>query len=311
MSNLVYRRYQPGDAHAVSHLFRVVYGDHYVQPDVYLPNMISQHNACGRWTSMLAVDGQRVLGHAALCNDTLTDTTELALCVVHPAAQKQNIATNLSRELLMQAGSPGFNSVLIKQVTHHPYTQRMAQSIGFHSTGLLPDYVPSPFAESLPESIVIGCFVAQGNSRALPEIQWPESCRGLMQRLSAVFGTSRAATSPASIPLHIGQHHQRYAIAVHRLSNRLLEQLSALPRHWLISVKLALSRHFAEDLHRLTMRGFTFTGLMPTPGHDGWFALFHRGAQPRHLNLHCPDMQQLHDDVQRNIRALDSARSAA
>jgi GNAT superfamily N-acetyltransferase len=311
MSNLVYRRYQPGDAHAVSQLFRVVYGDHYVQPDVYLPNMISQHNADGRWTSMLAVDGQRVLGHAALCKDPLADTPELALSVVHPAAQRQSIATNLSRELLMQAGSLGFNSVLIKQVTHHPYTQRMAQSIGFHSTGLLPDYVPSPFCESLPETIVIGCQVAQGTSRALPDIQWPESCRSLMQRLSTVFGTSRTESSPLSIPLHIRQHHHRYAIVVHRLNERLLDQLSGLPGRWLISVKLAMSRHFAEDLHRLTGHGFTFTGLMPAHRNCGWFALFHRGAQRRSLNLHCPDMQQLHDDVQRNIRALDSTRSAA
>ena len=132
-----------------------------------------------------------------------------------------------------------------------------------------------------------------------------------MQRLSAVFGTSQVTTSPPSIPLHIRQHHQRYAIAIHRLNDRLLDQLSGLPRHWLISVKLALSRHFAEDLHRLTMRGFTFTGLMPAPRNHGWFALFHRGAQPRNLNLHCPDMQQLHDDLQRNVRALDSACSAA
>ena len=311
MSNLVYRRYQPGDAHAVSQLFHTVYGDYYVQPDVYLPNMISQHNADGRWTSMLAVDGQRVLGHAALCNDTLADTTELALSVVHPCAQRQNLATNLSRELLIQAGSQGFNDVMIKQVTHHPYTQRMAQSIGFHSTGLLPDYVPSPFAEPLPETIVIGCYVAQGNSRALPDIPWPESCRRFMQRLSAVFGTSQAESPPLSIPLHIRQHHQRYAIAIHRLNERLLDQLSGLPGHWLIPVKLVLSRHFSEDLHRLTGRGFTFTGLMPAPRDHGWFALFHRGVQPRNLNLQCPDMQQLHDDVQRNIGALDSARSAA
>ena len=118
MSNLVYRRYQPGDAHAVSQLFRVVYGDHYVQPDVYLPNMISQHNADGRWTSMLAVDGKRVLGHAALCNDTLADTTELALSVVHPAAQRQSIATNLSRELLRQARFAGVQQCLDQ--TGHP-----------------------------------------------------------------------------------------------------------------------------------------------------------------------------------------------
>ena len=84
MPNIVYRRYEPGDARAVSQLFRVVYGDHYVQPDVYMPSIISQHNADGCWISMLAVDGERVLGHAALCNDTRADTPELALSVQVP-----------------------------------------------------------------------------------------------------------------------------------------------------------------------------------------------------------------------------------
>jgi len=311
MSNLVYRRFKWGDACAVSGLFRVVYGDHYVQPDVYLPNMISQHNADGRWTSMLALDGEHVVGHAALSTDALGDTTELALSVVHPIAQGQSIATHLGRAVLMQSAARGFNSVLIKQVTQHPFTQRMAQSIGFHSTGLLPDYVPSPFAEPLPESIVIGCYVAQRNARPLPDIQWPEGCQRLMQRLSAVFGTSSAAPSPTLMPLQIKQQHQRYALTIDRLSDRLLDQLWQLPSHWLVCAKLVLSGHFSEDLHRLTRLGFTFTGLMPAPRRHGWLALFHRGVQPRNLTLHCPDMQQLHDDMQCNVRAPLNRTSAA
>ena len=311
MPNIVYRRYEPGDARAVSQLFRVVYGDHYVQPDVYMPSIISQHNADGCWISMLAVDGERVLGHAALCNDTRADTPELALSVVHPCAQGQRIATHLSRALLRESSALGFISVLIKQVTHHPYTQRMAQNIGFHSTGLLPDYVPSPFAEPLPETIVVGCYAAQGHALPLPDLPWPESCRRLMQRLSAVFGTCQDTTSPSSMALQIKQHHQRYAIVIPRLNDRLLDQLRRLPLHWLVCAKVTLSQHFAEDLRRLSMLGFTFTGLMPAPLSQGWLALFHRGVQPRHLSLDCPDMQQLHDDLQRNIGALNSACSAA
>jgi predicted N-acetyltransferase YhbS len=303
MSNLVYRRYQPGDASAVSQLFRQIYGNHYPLPDVYLPHMISQHNADGRWISMLAVDDKRVLGHAALCRDSLSDTTELALSVVHPAAQGQRISTHLGQELLLQSNAQGIKNLLIKQVTHHPYTQRMAQSLGFHSTGLLPDYAPSPLTEPLPETVVIGCYAAQGHVRPLPDLLWPESCRRLMQRLSAEFGTCQVTALPPSMPLQIRQHYQRHVIVIHRLYDRLLEQLSGLPGHWLISVKLALSRFFAEDLQRLTMRGFTFTGLMPAPSDHGWFALFYRGAQPRNLNLHCPDMQQMHDELQCNIRA--------
>ncbi|WP_415769217.1 GNAT family N-acetyltransferase [Pseudomonas sp. LB3P38] len=317
MPHLIFRPYRPSDARAVSQLFREVYGDHYVQPDVYLPNMINQHNAEGRWKSMLAVDDVRVLGHAALCHDTPADTTELALSVVHPAAQGQSIATRLGRELLSRSGSLGFKGISIKQVTHHPYTQRMAANIGFHSTGLLPDYVPSPFAEPLPETIVMGCHVVEGHTRPLPDIPWPDSCRRFMQHLCSVFGTHPDTTPQSSLPLQLKQHHKRFDMVIQRLTKRLLEQIRQLPKHWLISVKLQLSRCFAGDLRNLAALGFAFTGLMPTPSSKGWFALFHRGVLARHLNLHCPHMQRLHDDLQQNANtqssagALKRARSAA
>ncbi|MGE8188743.1 GNAT family N-acetyltransferase [Pseudomonas sp. NPDC086278] len=311
MSTLMFRRYHPCDAHAVSQLFRQVYGDHYVQPDVYLPEMISQHNADGHWRSMVAVDGERVLGHAALCHDTRSDCAELALSVVTPAMQGRSIATRLGRELLLLSQALGLANVLIKQVTHHPYTQRMAANIGFHSTGVLPDYVPSPFAEPIAETIVTGCYVVQGHTRPLPDIAWPESCRPFMQHLCSVFGTYSDRSSPTSMPLQIRQHHQRYAIVAHRLNKRLLDQIGQLPAHWLVTLHIDLSRHFADDLHQLTAMGFTFTGLIPTQHSHGWFALFHRGVQPRSLSLHCPYMQQLHDDLQRDVETCGSARSAA
>ncbi|MET0848403.1 MAG: GNAT family N-acetyltransferase [Pseudomonas sp.] len=311
MSHLIFRRYRPSDARAVSQLFREVYGDHYVQPDVYLPNMINQHIIDGCWKSMLAVDDVRVLGHAALCREVAPQIAELALSVVHPAAQGHSIATRLGRELLLQAGPSGFTSVLIKQVTHHPYTQRMAANIGFHSTGVLPDYVPSPFADPHPETIVMGCHVVEGHARPLPDIPWPERYRGFMQHLCSLFGTHPLTPAQPSMPVQIKQHHQRIDLVIHHLSKRLLEQVRQLPGHWMISTRLAMSQHFAEDLHSLTMLGFAFTGLMPASTSEGWFALFHRGAQPRSLNLHCPYMQQLHDDLQRHTEIPGSARSAA
>lgn len=304
MTRLIFRPYCPADAGGVSRLFREVYGDHYVQRDVYLPNMINQHNAEGRWRSMLAVDDVRVLGHAALCRTLQSNTAELALSVVHPAAQGQSIATRLGRELLMQSGALGLESVSIKQVTHHPYTQRMAAKVGFHSTGLLPDYVPSPFADPLPETIVMGYHMIDGHKRPLPDIPWPESCRTLMQHLCSVFGTCQDNTSRPAMPLQIKQHQHRLDIVISYLNKDLLGQLWQLPRHWLISVRLELSRHFASNLRNFSALGFAFTGLMPTPGDNGWFALFHRGVQMRSLNLLCAHMQQLHDDLQQNAAAI-------
>ncbi|KAB0507565.1 GNAT family N-acetyltransferase [Pseudomonas lini] len=304
MTRLIVRPFRPSDAHGVSRLFREVYGSHYVQPDVYLPNMISQHNTEGRWQSMLAVDDARVLGHAALCRDIPSSTAELALSVVHPAAQGQSIATRLGQQLLMQSDSLGLKSASIKQVTHHPFTQRMAERIGFYSTGLLPDYVPSPFAESLPETIVMGYHMIGGYARPLPDIPWPASCRAFLQHLCSVFGTHRDKASQPAIPLQIKQHQHRFDIVIQRLNKHLLEQLWQLPRHWLISARLELSWHFARNLRSLSALGFTFTGLMPMPSDNGWFALFHRGVQSRSLNLHCAHMQQLHNDLQQNANAL-------
>jgi RimJ/RimL family protein N-acetyltransferase len=311
MTRLIFRAYRPSDAGAVSRLFREVYGDHYVQPDVYLPNMISQHHAEGRWQSMLAVDDVRVLGHAALCRDSPSNTAELALSVVHPAVQGQNLATRLGLELLRQSGALGLKSVSIKQVTHHSYSQRMAEKIGFHSTGLLPDFVPSPFAEPLPETIVMGCHMIDGHTRPLPDIPWPESCRAFMLHLCSVFGTHQNNTSRPAMPLQIKQHQHRFDIVIQRLNSPLLEQLWQLPRHWLISARLELSRDFAQNLHNLLALGFAFTGLMPMPSDNGWFALFHRGVQVRSLNLHCAHMQRLHDDLQQNANAPMGNRSAA
>ena len=138
-----------------------------------------------------------------------------------------------------------------------------------------------------------------------------------MQHLCAVFGTHADTTPLSSLPLQLKQHHKRFDMVIQHLSKRLLAQIRQLPRPWLISAKLQMSRNFAQDSRNLAALGFTFTGLMPTSNTHGWFALFHRGTQSRHLNLHCPHMQRLHDDLQQNANtqrsaeALNRARSAA
>lgn len=304
MNQLIFRPFSASDAQAVSQLFRLVYGDHYVQPDVYLPKLITQHNSEGRWQSMLAVEGSQILGHAALCRGRrLTGNAELALSVVRPTTRGQSIATRLGRELLEQAQTGAGHCVLIKQVTQHPYTQRMAQTLGFHCTGLLPDYVPSPFAEPCAESIVVGVLVLDGHTLPLPDIVWPDDCRDLAQHLYSAFGRGNSVQVYPSRPLQMQRHHQRVDVVIERLDSRLLEQLIQLPEGWLISARIALSECFAEDFKRLNAKGWLFTGLIPATDQARWFALFHRGGRARHLDLHCPHMQRLHDTLQQATTA--------
>ncbi|MFJ2486585.1 GNAT family N-acetyltransferase [Pseudomonas sp. NPDC087639] len=299
MEQLILRNYRETDATAVSQLFRQVYGDHYVQPHVYLPHLISQNHADKRWHSLVAVVGQQIRGHATLFRDTNSYTAELALSAVHPDTRGQNIATRLGQQLLAHAQALGCHDVSIKQVTHHPYTQRMATTLGFHNTGLLPDYVPSPFGSPAPESIVLGCRVIDGYQRPLPRQTWPASCRAFMQHLCRVFGTQEQMIQWRGPAIQLEQHANRHDMRIKELDPVLLKQIRRLPQHWLISIRLGLSQHFARDLDRLAAIGFVFTGLAPVDGNEGgWLALFHRGMHPRALALHCPNMQRLHDQMQ-------------
>ena len=309
MEAITLRGYRTSDAPAVSRLFRKIYGDHYAQPHVYLPRMISQNHANGRWHSLVAVANGQVAGHSTLILDKESSLAELALSVVDPQIRGQNVATQLSRQLLIHAQALGCHGVTIKQVTQHAYTQRMADRLGFCSTGLLLDYVPSPFGEPLPESIVIGFIPIDGYRRPLPALPWPQSCRDFMEHLSGVYGTQEKQPLWVGPPLHVEHCSGRYDVLLKKLDSSLLKQLRQLPGHWMISIRLRLARGFASAVDSLSAMGFIFTGIAPNDRCGGWLALFHRGYHPRTLQLHCPHIQRLHDQAQQQIAA--SASEAA
>ncbi|MFZ3283334.1 GNAT family N-acetyltransferase [Pseudomonas sp.] len=301
MDNVTLRGYRRSDARAVSRLFRDIYGDHYAQPHVYLPLMINQNHGDGSWHSLVAESGNKILGHATLCRNSGSHLAELALSVVHPSNRKQDIATQLGTRLLIHAQALGCHGVTIKQVTQHAYTQRMADRLGFCSSGLLPDYVPSPFGETLPESIVIGYTPVDGHRRPLPALLWPPGCRDFMEHLCEVYGTQDKEAPWVGPPIHVEPCTGRYDVMLKKLDGSLLKQLQRLPAHWMISIRLRLATGFTSAVENLTAMGFTFTGIAPNECCAGWLALFHRGYQPRSLTLHCPHMQRLHDQAQQHL----------
>jgi GNAT superfamily N-acetyltransferase len=304
MDKVTLRRYRIGDDSAVSCLFRKIYGEHYSMHDVYLPCMISQNHSDGHWHSMVAAQGEKIHGHATLFREVCrkpsgkTHIAELAMTAVHPDNRGQNIATRLGQTLLIHAQALGCRGVTIKQVTQHFYTQRMASGLGFYSTGLLLDYVNSPFGESGRESIVIGFQSIDGYQRPLPALVWPEECRELMLHLSAVFGTQEAHAQWKGPKMSFNHSSGRFDVRIKALDDSLLKQLRQLPVNWLISLSLRLTQGFANDMQRLSATGFVFTGMVPDGQGEGWLALFHRGHRPRKLELHCPHMQRLHDQAQ-------------
>ncbi|TNF82500.1 GNAT family N-acetyltransferase [Pseudomonas sp. ICMP22404] len=312
MSTLVIRTFRPTDAIGTSELFRRVYGDHYVSPDVYVPHMICQHNQHRHWFSMVAVMEDRVVGHAALCRPVANrEDAELALVAVDPARQGSQIATRLGRLLLERCNDLGLVRLSIKQVTSHLYSQRLAQRLGFHDVGLMPDYVPSPFAAAQAETIVIGCQMMGEHQRPLPQVHWPASCQWLMTPLAAQFGTTVDDVPASMQPLQISSLPGRIDVVAGHMSRHLARQLQRLPAHWSISVRLGLRRQFPEDYRRLMAAGFIFTGMVPVEGELHWQALFHRGALARQLDLHARPMQRLHDELQAHTQTWRGTRSSS
>lgn len=304
MTSITLRSFRTSDAPAVSRLFRKIYGDHYAQPHVYLPRMIKQNHAVGRWHSLVAVSNDQVAGHSALILDKGTSIVELALSVVDPQIRGQNVATQLGRHLLIHAQALGYQGVTIKQMTHHPYTQKMAAGLGFHNTGLLPDHAPSPFGNAVTESLVLGYTPVDGYQRPLPALPWPDECREFMQQMCDVFGTRLSVSPWVGAPAQLEQRWGRYDGVFNEVDDSLLKQLQQLPEHWLISIRLRLAQGFDNAWRRLSAMGFVFSGLAPDDRGAGWLALFHRGFQPRSLALQCPRMQRLHDDMQQQIAPL-------
>lgn len=312
MSSLIIRPFRSTDSNSTCELFRRVYGDHYVSPDVYMPQMICQHNLLGRWHSLVAVMGDRVVGHAALCRQgNANQDAELALVAVDPVVQGRQIATRLGQHLVDGSRALGLARLSIKQVTSHPYSQRLAQRLGFHDVGLLPDFVPSPFATDQAETIVIGCQVVSGQYQPLPSLQWPAPYRWLMSSLESTFGTHPDENPAAIQPLRISHLPGRIDIVAGRVDGCLVEQLQRLPVHWPLSVRLELSRYFCADYRLLMAAGFFFTGIMPIDTAQGWQALFHRVAQPRGLDLQSSSMQRLHDKWQASAQAWKATQASS
>ncbi|WP_434563868.1 GNAT family N-acetyltransferase [Pseudomonas sp. R1-6] len=310
MSLLVFRPFQATDSAGTCELFRRVYGDHYVSPDVYMPQMICQHNLKGRWHSQVAVVDGRVVGHAALCRQGhATQDAELALVAVDPELQGRQIASRLGQQLLDGCRQLGLARLSIKQVTSHPYSQRLSQRLGFHDVGLLPDFVPSPFATDQAETIVIGCQVIGDHPRPLPRLQWPAPHQWLMGALETRFGTTLVDRPQGIHPLRLSHLPGRIEIVADRVDTCLVGQLRRLPAHWPLSVRIGLGRHFCADHQLLLAAGFFFTGMMPTDAGQGWQALFHRVAHPRRLSLHSAPMQRLHDELQAHAQTWKNAQA--
>lgn len=288
---IVIRNFLPDDANGISQLFREVYADRYVYPDIYVPTMISWHNAQRHWQSAVAVKNGSIIGHAALWQDDTTHCAELAMFATHPDGRHRGVATRLGMHLCCEARKQQLSTLTIKMVCSHAYSQQMAKRLGFHTTALLRDYVVSPFKSSDRESVILGVQALQ--PRPVPQVKEISGQYSWLPLLSTQFGMTRSLPSiPTSIPLNIIDNGYRIEVILYQTSRSLLDEIIHLPYNRLIYLNIRFDSKLTDALPCLYQAGFRDTGLIPD-NKEGWFWLFQRGFRRHSLQLNCPVSQML------------------
>lgn len=300
------RDYQATDAEQVSALFRTVYGEHYVYPDVYLPSRIHAHNVSGAWRSAVAVRDGQLLGHATLWRDAMQPgLAELALNVVHPDARGQRIASRIARHLRATAEQLGVGMMTIKQVCSHPRSQHVALALGFRSTALLIDYVESPFGKAERESIVVGCLPLR--AWPLPRLDWPAPWHEWLDGLLEVFGEAPPVPDNAAMDFTLTRNGMRVVLEASRISDVQIDEIASLPARSLLDLILPATTENLAYTPALMRSRFRFGGLLPA-AHGGWRLLWLREREPRKLHLcdrHAERLYQLYADAERTAHAHD------
>ncbi|MDK2125164.1 GNAT family N-acetyltransferase [Parachitinimonas caeni] len=302
---VVIRDFQEGDAEGVSALFSAVYGEHYVYPDVYLPSMIRHHNIEQLWRTAVATLEGRIVGHAILWQDPAgPDSAELAMIVAHPSTRGMGIATRLGEHLCLYARQQGLATLTIKMVSSHSQTQRLARTLGFQTTGLLLDYVASPFGNDGRESVVIGVMPLQ--DRPIPQCHTGRETASWIKPLVERFGSSPLSSGDRQLdrPMLISAHGKRVDVTLEHASAESVEEITRLPRNRLIHLRIRFDAALPPLLAALHRAGYADTGLAPAP--DGqWYWLLQRGYAMRDLEFHCPIARALYEGTQ------DIAQSSA
>ena len=149
------------DAVQVSNLFKLVYGDNYVYPEVYEPASFCRNHKMGIWKSVLAMSSDKqVIGHGLLWkHPNCPEIPEIGLFIVHPAARNLGLAFKISQKLIAIAKSNNIVGISSKQVCNHPFSQRLAQSLGFFNLSFWPDYVSSPFVKGETRESILSAYL--------------------------------------------------------------------------------------------------------------------------------------------------------
>lgn len=95
------------------------------------------------WITILALDGNRVVGYGTLHRDPMLWTRHLGelRVIVGPELRDRGLGSLLTREIFELAGELGISKVVARMPLRQEGARRMFERLGFHAEALLADWV--------------------------------------------------------------------------------------------------------------------------------------------------------------------------
>lgn len=118
------------------------YGYSYANENMYFPERVAAMNLQGKLISVVAVTGDNDIGgHCGLIFYDLLPP-ELGIVVTKKKYRGQGFARQLSEFTELQALKRSVGGIQVKEVTAHPYTQKLCQKLGYKDCGMLLGHSP-------------------------------------------------------------------------------------------------------------------------------------------------------------------------
>lgn len=281
------RLFQPADARSVSRCLWRTYGYTYSVLDaVYIPERLAALNQQGLMRSLVALtETGEVAGHIAYERTRPEARLVTAgVAAVEPAYRSQGLAARLARQLLDQARLDGVEEMQCYAVTSHPYSQKLAMSMGFRSCSLVLGASLLCF-EGMDESVghnrresLVGYYQAMAPRPPLDRpLYAPNRHRAMIESLCQHLGLKVHFESAGRVELNAGESvielqesppRKTAKIHVERYGSTILERIRSHARYLRLQdyrcFQLTLPLHDPYTFHilrPLERMGFFFSGL--------------------------------------------------
>ncbi len=135
------RLFQEGDEEGIARLIYKNYGYSYIKDLFYYPQKVFESHG-KKFYSIVAVTGERIIGHFALVLIPESTIAEIGVAVVDPEFQGMGIMNRMFNLVMQHAKAIGLDGIFGEAIMFHIYSQKANLSHGFCESALMLGKVP-------------------------------------------------------------------------------------------------------------------------------------------------------------------------